>query len=980
MSEKVTPFYTQAALLDKYIHAEDPSSDSEMVKIILEILRTKKDLRSYFFRSEPSIPWARILWENDFFSTPPEPKKTEGGYSFIWWDAQYYLISIASQIPEIVINHIKTVSGHGGYLASAIKALCEISSEESEKVLPFILDWLQDTTKREFILDESISFMNVLIKGERWESALRLFAALSAPQPKEKNNIRTDPNILRDHLFGTKIEPANGFNILKDKDPESVIKILEKNLIEFLKHERKDIAQPQESYSSWWRNAIEDTDQDILDSYEDSTLCALRDTLITQAGLNKEHAEKSIIRYLISLYSILRRLGLYLLWTHGDMFFDLVSAELLKPENLDDIDIHHEYFMLLNHCFRLLSTADKKTLVNMILRGPDEDRVSKMADWVEKDHQVNREEYISKQKKAWIRDRLWMIMDCLDSKTKKILHGLVAEGGEPEHPAFLSWMSGMISIEDISPFPKEQLEDYSQDELYNFIRKWRPSPREDFGPERISYVGLASVIANLILANPQRYSSRLCDIALLRPEYPNAIINHWANSEYKGKIPWRNALNLCNGLVENPNLGDDAGVNIDDQTWVSVRMSITRLIEVGLDTKGRLIPKSLLPKARNILLRLVDDPDPSLLQDRPSEGWLGHNDYITAALNHVRPCAIRTLIKYALRKAQMEKKTSGKIALEKGVQDIFTRKVNSKLDSSRAVHSVFGQYLPYLYWLDKEWVGYNLDNIFPLEQDEENIWFFIASWDGYILNRFSQEIFSLLRSRYKQAIRYITDGYTPKSHLDFVGHFSIHLVLDYFLSEINQRLSPEQDSLIVEFANKTPPEVRSKIGWALWIVCKDNLKELSQFWPKAKLFWEWRTSEATISNHSPDFSLEMGEYSHLLNIAPPHETIKSLRHLLEGLLPYMQGSEYRNQLWNSTEKFLSNQVERDPINSIRFYRLMYEQKSHPPQWLYHSDEAKKIIEISAKIPESRADSLSLIDFLARWGDYKFRDIYNLYSA
>jgi hypothetical protein len=59
---------------------------------------------------------------------------------------------------------------------------------------------------------------------------------------------------------------------------------------------------------------------------------------------------------------------------------------------------------------------------------------------------------------------------------------------------------------------------------------------------------------------------------------------------------------------------------------------------------------------------------------------------------------------------------------------------------------------------------------------------------------------------------------------------------------------------------------------------------------------------------------------------------------------------------------------------------MYEQKSHPPQWLYHSDEAKKIIEISAKIPESRADSLSLIDFLARWGDYKFRDIYNLYSA
>ncbi|MGB7539312.1 MAG: hypothetical protein WBM17_12310, partial [Anaerolineales bacterium] len=151
------------------------------------------------------------------------------------------------------------------------------------------------------------------------------------------------------------------------------------------------------------------------------------------------------------------------------------------------------------------------------------------------------------------------------------------------------------------------------------------------------------------------------------------------------------------------------------------------------------------------------------------------------------------------------------------------------------------------------------------------------------------------------------------------------------------------------------------------------------YWPKAKAFWEWRTNEATLSNHSPDFSPEMGEYSQLLLVAPQNETIKTLRHLLEGLLPHMRGSVYRNQLWISTEKFLASQVERYPIDCIRFYKSMYEEKSNPPTWMYHSNEAKRIIEVAARNPESRASALSLIDLFARWRDYTFRGIYDRYS-
>jgi len=978
MSDRNVPFYTQVALLDQYIHAEDPSSDQEMIRIIIEILRAKSDLRSYFFRSEPSVQWARILSENDFFSTSPEPQKTEQGISLIPWDAQIYLISIAPQVPEIVLKHIKTINGHSIYFGRAIEALCKIPSRESEKVLPIIIEWIQDETKRGYILNESVKYLNVLTNDGRWKSSIRLFEKLSAPQIEKTANLLSGSNFFRDVLIGTKIEPAAGFLALKKNVPESMIRILEKNLRYSSKKSGTASTQTRKIPSHWWRNAIEDTDQDILDSYGDLMLCALRDTLITEVNLNKDLAEKKIIQYLESPYGIFRRLGLYLLWTNGGIFPNLAAAELLKAENIDDIDIHHEYFMLMENCYHLLSSNEKKILLKRILNGPDEEQIHRLADWAEKTHHINRDEYIINQKKAWIRSRLWMIRNDLDNKTKKILEELIGEGGKPDHPDFLSWTSGAFSVTDVSPFPEQQLSDLTPDELYKLISKWRPG-QHDFGPERISYFGLANTIANLILANPKLYSRRLYDIALLRPEYSNAMISHWANKEYKGKIPWRLALDLCISLVENPAIFNDERVDIDDISWIAVRMSMTMLIEIGLSKKNQLIPKKLLLKARNILLRLVDDPDPSLERGRPPEGWSGHNDFVTVSINAVRPMAVRSLISYGVRQALLNKRSTGIIELEKVVQETLTRKVNVSFESSRAVHSVFGECLPNLYWLNHEWVEQSLDFIFPLDDDDESKWFFLAAWDGYMQNKYFYKLFNTLRSRYKRAIHLIAEREISKSYMDPTGQFAIHLAADYLFSDVSQKLEYEQDNLLVEFINNTSPDIRSKIGWALWIICRDNPKELNRFWPKSKLCWEWRTNEATISNHAPDFSRELGEYSQLLLVAPPYETIKSLRHLLEGLLPYMQGSEFRNQLWNSTERFLANQVEQDPINCIKFYRLMYEQKINPPQWFYHSDEAQRIIEISAKNPNSRADALSLIDFLARWGDYKFREIYNRYS-
>ena len=123
----------------------------------------------------------------------------------------------------------------------------------------------------------------------------------------------------------------------------------------------------------------------------------------------------------------------------------------------------------------------------------------------------------------------------------------------------------------------------------------------------------------------------------------------------------------------------------------------------------------------------------------------------------------------------------------------------------------------------------------------------------------------------------------------------------------------------------------------------------------------------------------MENFAHLLLVAPETEKLSTLRPLMEALLRHIGRYEYRNLGWDSVEKYLSIQVERDPYKAIQFYRLMYDRRTSRPRWFHHTDESRKIIETGAEDIRSREDTLALIDLFARWGDYEFRDIHERYS-
>lgn len=969
------PYYTQTAVLDQYSHLDKLTKKSDVVQVILETIKIHNNLQNHFYRSNPNPVWVKPLWEFGFLSRPPEPEKAE--LTLPPWFAQYYLISVASQVPEIVLQHVSVLEGHGWYLARAIEALCKIPVQYSEKALPKVLGWLSNPETAEIAQTEALEFISILVKNGKTEAALTLFNALSAQRDEKKS-----PNTRHSYreLFGVRDDRSGALELLKNSCPAELITILENRLVSIIYEEAgtKKI--------SWWRNAIEDTEQDLLTDYQDYVLNTLRDTIKIFIESNSIEGAKIVNRYLKDNHDILRRLGLFLIGQYPAIFKPEIIVELLDSKNLDNVDIHHEFFTLLRSTFSLLGDSEKKVLIKMILDGPDLEKVKKRYESYWQAEHPDREKFLSNWQNAWIRDRLSMISNHLDDQTRSVFDGLVAIGGKSEHPEFLAWSSGAFWVEDVSPYSDLELSKFSPGQLLEFIRTWQPDPKEGFGPKRISYEGFAKELAKLICPSPEFYGQSLLDICLVRPENAVAIISLWAKPEYDKDVPWELAINLFEELLKDKQVWDNESQQAYyGETWRNVRLNIAQLLGISLTNDKKRVPFNLLESVQTLLLKLVDDPDPTLEADRPQDGWFGYNDPITVAINHVRPIALAALIRCAVRMAKQ--KLSGENALQENrvMSNLMIEKLEQKLDPqiepSRAMRSVFGEFVPTLYWLDRLWLINHLDAIFPITHDDENAWLFNSAWDAYILNKYYHNIFEIMRSKYALAIEYLSQGYKTESHLGQSGHLSVHLLSEYLLSDLDLEHFMVAGNLLLEFFQKTQPEIRSRAPWALWRICESDSNNLSKFWPKARSLWEWRSKESTISNHSPDFNAEMTEFAQLLQVAPEFETVKSMQSLLDGLLPHLRKAESHDVGWHSVEIFLARQVEKEPVDVIKYYRLMCEQKFNPPQWVYHSDSTKKIIENAAKNPKSRVEALALIDFFAqKWRDYTFQSIYQKYAG
>jgi hypothetical protein len=651
---------------------------------------------------------------------------------------------------------------------------------------------------------------------------------------------------------------------------------------------------------------------------------------------------------------------------------------------LDDVDARHELFLLLKQGYPHLLGDDQHKVVAAILNGPPADATARLAEWAQRTYGEKPEAYARRHEKMWVRDRMWMIRDHLTGHAARVLEGLINEVGQPDQPELTRRAVGGW-VQDVSPLTEQELAALSPDELEEFVRRWRPTRTQSFTLRPVSYAGLAQSVARLMSADVGRYARHLVSVALQRPEYAFAILEELIRKAEAASLAWDTGLALCEGLLADETVRWDttSGVSGD---WTAVRLSIVRLLRAGLERTEQTVPAQHLPRARNLLLSLIDDPDPDPQGDNPPEGWMGHGDPATVALNHVRPSALSALVMYAFQAAQADGAPSQEVAgpcpqrLEQAVRTTLTRKVDRQEDGSQAVHSVYGRHLLHLYWLDQQWTEEHIESILPGGEDEQARRLYVAAWDSYVIfNDPYGPMLPLLHPKYQRAIHNLAHGYVTKTHLQPAQSLARHILAIYLHSDDKLVGAGEQQSLIELFFHEAPAEARGSMAWLAWRFCEENPSDLARQWPKIRALWEWRTREAIAAEHAVDFDAEIEWFAHLLPMAAKRESIIDLWPLLEGMIPHIARSARSRIGRESVERYVRLEVGRDPARAMQLYRLLHEQEAESP-WPYYSPLRREIIEIAAADERSRRDALGLIDVLARRGDYQYQDIYVRYTG
>lgn len=1005
------PFFAQAALLDQFIHSDHPEADSDAAAVIIRALLSHDELRRYFFRSRPHPAWLPLLRDHGFFSEPPLPVETDQGLMLPPWDIQDYLAAVAVEAPDFVVKHIETIEAHPVYISRAIRCLLgpsfsetklELPPDEVRKIVPRLLYWLADYSIACRIAEDVWDVTKLLAEAGE-EAALTLFAALMRPFPNpqfkqlETFSVSDEAvSLLRESQYEQDTF-QEAMRRLQAVDLFEVTNILEAQLLLSLRIEAETTGSDLHP-STWWRSAIEPSGQNHHYSYKNNLLDFLRDAAEAHVAQNPLMAQDTIQRYLGNTDggTILRRLGLHLLRLSAVPHPDLLAQELLSEQNFNEATCHHEFLRLLEDGYPKLNATDQGRVATIILAGPPEEEAARLADWAAANGPVARQEYTDRYRDYWTLTRLWMIKDNLSEADTETLRRLTAEHGEPAHPTHLTWSSGAFHVSNVSPLSVEQIAALTPANLLNFLREWQPSPEQNIGPEQISREGLGDAVAAAALSTLSTFAATLGELCAIHPDYAWQIFRQASRRAEEGKFSsreWGILLAACEELLRQPEIATGM-TRTSLSSWRDVRQQMTQVLDAAIEV---LEDAEYLTRIRELLIRLCDDPDPDLDSDRPKQGWAGHGDPQAVAINHVRPSALSGLIAYARKRAGMQDKGPGSARIEPALLDVLTGKLQ---DESFAVRSVYGRHLMLLYWLDKPWLEAHLGDIFPEENDELSIWKYTAAWDSYVI--FNQslypDLFTRLRLYYVRAIENLRHGYTTKTHLQPVRGLASHLIFDY-ISRARTEPATHRDTLLHALFEAAGGRDRGQIAWMVWRLLKDEQEKNEKnegaggiangtgaeqdagvsdesLWPAALALWQSRMESAASQNFPADFSEEVGWFAALLEFAPPDETVASLWPLLQMTLPYVSSTGHRHQTWEATEKFLAQQVDRDPTRVIELYTQMYERASESA---WRDEETRAILSAAAAAPSSRKQALALIDFIARKGDLRFRDIYEYYA-
>jgi hypothetical protein len=938
----------------------------EIVQQALQRISKRAADYEYFFDRLSSPEWIKPLFKRGMFQQPPEPIRQGDYVSFPFWPESRYLSRMASKDPETVLDVIGQMPETENFRVHSdlIEAALAMPTGLAPRMIPLIKRWL--TSPYQMILPDKVAKLVIRLAGNgQAPAALELARALLAVVPDDRRTEADDA----DAGYRLPREPKGRMDDWHyERALEEVIPVLVSAvpletlvLLSDVLESAIAIAEPKPDpptdHSYVRRSAIEDSSQDSGHGVRNFLISALRDA--SEEVVRSAPSQLPVIIDALEqrLWRVFHRLALHLLREFGDAAPELARQRIIDTSRADDIEQHHEYWLLIRDRFNKLSKDDQATILDAIEAGP---AIAAGSDFSEPAE-------AARYTRHWQLRRLAVISrDALPESWQQRYDDLAKELGEPDHPEFLSYSSG-IMMGPNSPKAADELGAMSPDAIVAFLKEWEPPQ----GFMLDSPEGLSRSLAAAVGKDPGPFAPAAPLFQEVDPTYVRGLLSGLGNAAKEERpFDWRPVLALCRWVLDQPFELEEGSTDGDkDSGWAWTRREIAYLLCAGFQAGEAEVPEGLRGLAWDVLDSLTRDYDPTPEHEARYGG--SNMDPVTLSLNTTRGEALNAAIQYGLwMRRHLEAAGSTTDQIGRGfdampeLRTVLDAHLQPEHEPSLAVRSVYGRWFPWLALLDPSWAAENVSRIFPVEEVLHELR--DAAWEAYVAYcDVYDSVFELLREEYAAAIQRIGGDSADRRHAANPDQkLAEHLMAAYWRGKAEL----DEPDLLLAFFDTAPDSLRghalSSVGHAL-----DRSDEVPpEMLDRLQVLW---TSRLVVARERPvEHSDELAAFGWWFG-SGKFEPDWSLRQLIEALrLTKKIESHYL------VAERLAEVAETAPMQAVGALRLMVEADVDSWGLAGWSEEVKVIITsaIAASDSATRQAAVDLIHYLGARGYQEFREL------
>jgi hypothetical protein len=722
-------------LYDTYKEIEDAANNYTETKAdrIFQIIKNDEPQRDCFFKklalSSNPFPWLKPLKERGYFDPknnllPQEVSDKKGYFTIPHWNVLGYLENVAAKNEKTPSEEITNT------LLEIVNSIINSRNGKEENIENYYTDWavikVIFSLSIKKITNVHFEFIRIALNS-KWNTSTGLVSSEISetilPKLIDKKAIELILQLLDIILDYKKIKEKFSFEKEKYKYASIMDKYwLEEALKKYksavaklcgiesakiaIKKIKSIVKEDKSQFNNIWIPAIEDHPQTYFsDRYECQLVRFVRDSFELY---EPQKIKEEIKNLLEEEHPIFKRISLYVISYHYKDLNKLFWSWVGNP--LEENKLKHELYELLkNNC----PSFNKK-------------QINKVLQWIEskkylipegiKDDEDQVSKILAYRKKEW----LSALLNTKDSDVLSLYEKYDSINSEKlEHPGFDHWME--IEVGYKNQVTKNELLSKSNEELAQFFINFKGMMGW------LDIEGLSDTLRNCVFENPEKFTDNIKPFLNIPRVYQLALLEGlneaWCS---KKEINWHVIFYFIFELVTSDDFWNEEYKGYNYRNWIISR--IAEFIEDGTKDNNHAFSPELLPKAEKILLILVE-------KTKSDKGKI-----------------FSSMINYSLRYARLYKK-EGEERWKNNIKEDFTKRFNREIEPSLEFSMILGEYLVYLYWLDKKWVIDNINRMFPKENDS----YWKAAFTGYLSysSVVDKDLYFLLRKNehYAKAIK-----------------------------------------------------------------------------------------------------------------------------------------------------------------------------------------------------------------------------------